>query len=117
LSQPLSGSGSPSQYHQTSISKEYTVTTVCSSPKAHIRTLNDVTKICLAATTGCFLVGGLFLLADGFIPLGPRGLALIAVGCFFLAHGIFEFAKQHLSREVKEPATDSSSEPTGRTAA
>jgi uncharacterized membrane protein HdeD (DUF308 family) len=91
------------------------MTTVCTSPKPSVRPLNGVTKICLAATTGCFLVGGLFLLADLIWPVGARGVALIVVGCFFLAHGIFEFAKQWWSRDEKKPAADSNCESTYRT--
>lgn len=54
---------------------------------------NDVTRLCLFAATGCFFVGGLFLLADIVFPLGSRGVALLAVGCFFLAHGLVELIK------------------------
>src|SRR5437762_9026937 len=68
--------------------------TVLRSMKSWDRSLNDVTRLCLAATSGCFLVGGLFMLADYLIPLGPRGIALVAVGFFFLVHGLVEFAKQ-----------------------
>jgi hypothetical protein len=55
--------------------------------------LNDVTRLCLFAATGCFFAGALFLLADIVVPLGPRGIALLAVGCFFLAHGVVELAR------------------------
>jgi hypothetical protein len=82
-----------------------------------VHALNGVTKICLAATTGCFLVGGLFLLADAVVPIGPRGVALIAVGCFFLTHGIYELAKQRFSRDEKKSAADSWNESTDQTAA
>lgn len=54
---------------------------------------NDVTRLCLFAATGCFFAGGLLLLADIILPLGPRGIALMAVGCFFLAHGLIELIK------------------------
>jgi hypothetical protein len=67
--------------------------TVLRSMKSWNQSLSDVTRLCLAATTGCFLVGGAFLLADYFVPLAPRGIALLAVGAFFFAHGVFEFAK------------------------
>jgi len=67
---------------------------VLKSKKSWDRSLNDVTRICLAATAGCFLVGGALVLADYVAPLAPRGIALLAVGCFFLVHGLFEFAKQ-----------------------
>ena len=76
--------------------------TVWTSIKAWDQTLNNVTRLCLAATTGCFLVGGLFLLADAIWPLGPRGVALIVVGCFFLIHGLYEFVKQWWQTTVKK---------------
>jgi CHASE2 domain-containing sensor protein len=71
--------------------------TVFHSMRTWDRSLNDVTRLCVAATTGCFLVGGALLLADYFVPLAPRGIALLAVGGFFLAHGVFEFAKHRWS--------------------
>ena len=67
--------------------------TVLQSMKTWDRSLNDVTRLCVAATTGCFLVGGLFVLADFFVSLAPRGIALWAVGGFFLVHGLAEFAR------------------------
>ena len=76
--------------------------TVWTSIKAWDQTLNDVTRLCLAATTGCFLVGGLFLLADAVFPLGPRGVALIAVGCFFLIHGLYELMKHWWQKAGKK---------------
>ena len=66
---------------------------VLRSLKSWDRSLNDVTRLCIAATTGCFLVAGAFFLADYFVPLAPRGIALLAVGGFFLAHGLYEFAR------------------------
>lgn len=71
--------------------------TMWTSIKSWDDSFNDVTRLCLAATTGCFLVGGAFLLADVVVPLGARGVALIAVGCFFLVHGLFELAKHRWS--------------------
>src|SRR4029078_3367352 len=67
--------------------------TVLQSMKTWDRSLNDVTRLCVAATTGCFLGGGLFVLADFFVSLAPRGIALWAVGGFFLVHGLAEFAR------------------------
>jgi len=83
--------------------------TVLRSMKSWDRSLNDVTRLCIAATTGCFLVGGFFLLADYFVPLAPRGIALLAVGGFFLAHGLYEFARhrwyaQIVNRAKRHPA-------------
>ncbi len=68
--------------------------TVLRSMKSWDRSLNNVTRLCIAATTGCFLVGGAFLAVDHVVPVGPRGIALVAVGCFFLIHGLVELAKQ-----------------------
>src|SRR5262245_12642897 len=76
--------------------------TVWTSIKTWDQTLNDVTRLCLAATTGCFLVGGLFLLADAVFPLGPRGVALIAVGCFFFIHGLYELIMQWRQATAKK---------------
>jgi hypothetical protein len=83
--------------------------TVLHSMKSWDRSLNDVTRLCIAATTGCFVVGGQFLLADYFVPLAPRGIALLAVGGFFLAHGLYEFARhrwyaQTVDRAKRPPA-------------
>lgn len=64
------------------------------SIKSWDRSLEDVTRLCLCAATGCFLVGGAFVLADDLLPLAPRGIALLAVGCFFFVHGLFELARQ-----------------------
>src|SRR5262249_15116617 len=72
--------------------------------KSWDRSLNDVTRLCIAATTGCFLVGGAFFLADYFVPLAPRGIALLAVGGFFLAHGLYEFARHRWSLRTVAPA-------------
>jgi hypothetical protein len=60
------------------------------SMKSWGHSLNDVTKLCLAAATGSFLVGGVLVLSDN---VAPRGIALLAVGGFFLVQGLFEFAK------------------------
>jgi len=76
--------------------------TVWTSIKSWDQTLNDVTRLCLAATAGCFLVGGLFLLADAIWPLGPRGVALIVVGCFFLIHGLYELMMQWWQRAARK---------------
>lgn len=78
--------------------------TVLRSLKSWDRSLNDVTRLCIAATTGCFLVGGAFFLADYFVPLAPRGIALLAVGGFFLAHGLYEFARHQWLSHTVAPA-------------
>jgi hypothetical protein len=78
--------------------------TVWTSIKAWDHAFNDVTKLCLAATAGCFAVGGLFLLADGVVALGPRGIALLVVGCFFLIHALFEVVKQWWQSKAQEPS-------------
>ena len=64
------------------------------SIKSWDRSLQDVTRLCLGAATGCFLVGSALLLADNLVPLAPRGIAILAVGCFFFIHGLLELAKQ-----------------------
>jgi hypothetical protein len=80
--------------------------TVLRSMKSWNRALNDVTRLCIAATTGCFLVGGAFLVADFLVPVGSRGIALLAVGCFFLVHGLYELARHRLSSEnIHAPST------------
>ncbi len=70
--------------------------TVLRSLKSWDRSLNDVTRLCIAATTGCFVAGGAFLVADPIVPVGPRGIALVAVGCFFLGHGLYEYVRHRL---------------------
>ena len=77
---------------------------VLRSLKSWDRSLNDVTRLCIAATTGCFLAGGAFFLADYFVPLAPRGIALLAVGGFFLAHGLYEFARHRWLSHTVAPA-------------
>ena len=77
---------------------------VVRSLKSWDRSLNDVTRLCIAATTGCFLVSGAFFLADYFVPLAPRGIALLAVGGFFLAHGLYEFARHRWLSHAVAPA-------------
>jgi len=64
------------------------------SIKSWDQSLGDVTRLCLFAAASCFLVGGAFLLADYFVPLAPRGVAILAVGGFFFIHGLFELARQ-----------------------
>ena len=54
---------------------------------------SDVTQLCLALTIASFLVGALLLIANMIVPLGPRGAGLLAVGCFYLCHGVAEGLK------------------------
>src|SRR5262245_12085826 len=68
-------------------------TAILNKVKSFDQSLDGVTRLCLGTSAGCFLVGGAFLAADIFVPVGPRGPALVFVGCFFLAHGLYELGK------------------------
>ena len=59
------------------------------------RSLTNVARLCFTAAVGCFAAGGVLLALDFLIHAGPRGVALLPVGCFFLAHGLYEIAKEH----------------------
>ena len=65
---------------------------------------SDVTQLCLALTIASFLVGALLLIANMIVPLGPRGAGLLAVGCFYLCHGIAEGLKnrRHADRRTTD---------------
>jgi len=60
-----------------------------------LRSLNDVTRLCLGMTAGCFTVGAILGLAACFFPVGSRSVGLLAVGCFYLIHAVVELLKQH----------------------
>jgi hypothetical protein len=59
-----------------------------------LRSLNDVTRLCLGMTAACFVVGAILGLGSYFLPLGSRSTALFFVGCFYLSHAVFELLKQ-----------------------
>ena len=96
-----------------------------------IRSQSDVTQLCLAMSIASFVVGALLLIANLLVPLGPRGAGLIAVGCFYLCHGIAEgFQNRRKAgrratddavwpweRRRHEPFTDSTGEASGSLAA
>ena len=60
-----------------------------------LRSLDDVTRLCLGMTVACFLVGAILGLAGYFFPVAPRSVALFAVGGFYLVHAVAELLKQH----------------------
>jgi hypothetical protein len=96
-----------------------------------IRSQSDVTQVCLAMSIASFVVGALLLIANLLVPLGPRGAGLIAVGCFYLCHGIAEGLRNRRKagrratgdgiwpweRRRHEPFTDSTGEASGSLAA
>jgi hypothetical protein len=65
---------------------------------SRVRSLNDVSQLCLALTAACFVVGAILLIANIFLPLGARGAGLFAVGCFYLCHGIAEGLRKRDSK-------------------
>jgi hypothetical protein len=70
------------------------------------RSISNVTRLCFTASAGCFVAGGILLALDLLVPVGPRGIALLPVGCFFLAHGLYELAKErwHAAIEIRPRA-------------
>jgi len=59
-----------------------------------VRSQSDVTQLCLALTVACFAMGTTLIVANIFLPLGARGGGLVAVGCFYLCHGVVEGLKK-----------------------
>jgi hypothetical protein len=79
------------------------------SPGHCLSSLDDLVQFCFGLTAGCFLVGAVLAVAGCFLPIGPRGVGLFAVGCFYLVHGMIALASQWWNRPgvpVERPQRD-----------
>ena len=74
-----------------------------------LSSLDELVQFCLGLTAGCFLAGAVLAVAACFLPIGPRGVGLFAVGSFYLVHGVIALVTQWWNRPrvpVQRPQKD-----------